>query len=182
MMNIELKNTQKKILYIFIGNIAVHSGVTQKIRNTISAFKKNKTDFTLFSLSENVSEVGFISDKEYLLPYNYITNKLLLYKELNLFLLQNVNYDICLFRYPLASKELVDFLKLHPNKIIFEHNTKEYPEIKQEAKVWVKKFKFKLTPSYFKLLLKNVLSTVIYGILLRKTSIALSKKRYSSYQ
>lgn len=47
---------------------------------------------------------------------------------------QHTEFDAFVFRYPLASKELLSLVKKYPKKICFEHNTKELDELEMTLK------------------------------------------------
>jgi glycosyltransferase involved in cell wall biosynthesis len=57
------------------------------------------------------------------------------------------SYDFYLVRYPFASKPLLNLLKAHPGKIIFEHNTNERAEKEVIVNANKKKIPFSLSPS-----------------------------------
>lgn len=166
----------KRILYIFFGDIEQAYGLTKKIKGLISEFQKKDLDWNLFALSSKVDEVGFRTENEYLLPFKYKKDKAKLFAELDKFLNNNEDYEICYFRYPGANKELVDFLKKHPNKIIFEHNTKEVPELANKGKIWVKKYPFRLSPSYFKLIMNSYYKPLNIESRFGKKALELAKK------
>jgi hypothetical protein len=142
----------KKFLYIYLGNFDAVSGVTNKLKDLFSAFDDQKVKWTLFSFSIRSQKPGFITENTYLLPEAYLENKNKIYIELEHFLSLYTEFDIYYFRYPLASFQLLKFVKKHPAKIIFEHNTKELPEVIHQAKYWKNQFRIKITPSYFKML------------------------------
>ncbi len=166
----------KKALYIYIGNIDEKSGITNKLHGLFNAFEKKGIEVTLFALSSINKKGVDTSRKGHFLPICYLENKVELYKELGNFIDNNPAFDYYYFRYPLGNSELLKLAKKHPHKFIFEHNTKEVPERREQAIYWVKKFKFRLSPSYAKLLyyqlIKSIFNEVYYG----KRVLRLAKK------
>jgi hypothetical protein len=59
------------------------------------------------------------------------------------------DYDAIVFRYPMASRGLYELVRRFPDKIIFEHNTKEIEELALELKQTRKAIPFSLKPGYF---------------------------------
>jgi glycosyltransferase involved in cell wall biosynthesis len=165
----------KKVLYIYFGNIDEPSGVRTKLTGLLSAFAEKKIDWTLFSFSENCSAPGFTSKNYYTLPLSCLSDLSKSYFELDRFLKTNHDHDISFFRYPLADDQLIKFLEKYPNKFIFEHNTKEVPEIRVRAGAWVRKYKFRVGPSYFKLLLNSFCKPILRERQLGRKVLKLAK-------
>lgn len=143
-----------KILYLYIGGSTKHSSIQNKIISKIATLNKIncKTTGVFFStnvknntkLNENINIIKVKKASRYLFPRFQQLN--FIYSAINKYLSENINqFDITYFRYPLANKYLYRLVKKYPNKICFEHNSKEVEEIK------ISQYNFKLTlkPSHF---------------------------------
>ncbi len=150
---------RQRLLYIYYGDFYVSSGVTAKLRGLFNAFENENVDWVVFAFNAKVKNITFENKNYYFLPTEDMKNQSMFYGELTKFILNSPSFDFTYFRYPLANKFLFEFLKMNPN-VIFEHNTKEIAETFQQGLCFVKKFKFRFSPSYFKL---------IYGTLLKPT-------------
>jgi hypothetical protein len=99
----------------------------------------------------------------------------LILNELDVFL-QNNTFDIYFYRNSVQNKFLYNFFKKHPNKITLEHNTKELEETISSYKTYVKAFKFKPSPSYFKLIKNSLVKPVIINWYYGKKTLFLAKQ------
>ncbi len=158
----------KRLLYIYIGNFDDHSGVTNKLKGLFSSLNGSNVQYTLFSLSNKGLTTGFVSESNYFLPAALLSNEKEIYRELDKFILAQPAFDIYFFRYPLASYQLFMLSKKHKNKFVFEHNTKELPEIIEQGLFWVKKFNFRPTPSYAKLVFNTLVKPIFDEMYYRK--------------
>lgn len=166
----------KRVLYIFLGDFDTKSGVTNKLKGLLSALDEKNTEWVLFTVSAGVMEPGYTSRNQYSLPLRYEADLSGFYAQLDNFIRSNPAFDIYFFRYPAASRALVKFLKAHPGKLVFEHNTKELPEIKESGLFWVRKYKARLSPSYFKLLMKSLIRPVFNEAIYGRQALKLAKK------
>lgn len=149
----------------------------------MSAFEEEDAELTLFTLSSKCTVEGYVNANMYCLPISYMSNLPELYSKLHTFISAKGAFDLFFFRYPLACYSLIKFLKQYPNTIIFEHNTKELPEVKERAVYWTRKFRFRLSPSYFKLVKNTYLLPILneryYGpkvLKLAKKGVAVTKE------
>lgn len=165
----------KKLLYVYVGNYEEKSGVVNKLSGLFLALEKKGVEWTLFTGAASITEKRNISKNIYALPVNYLKRLSDFYLELHLFIKSNPVYDVYFLRYPLASKQLLCFLKKYPQKFILEHNTIEIAEIKHKAKEWVKKYKIRPTPSYLKLLFNTLLKPVFIETYYGKKVLQLAK-------
>lgn len=152
---------KKQILYIFLGgNITANdSGVLKKVIAKVNALNSNETACDCISLSDEITEVKEYNQFIKVIPYkNTVKGKyfrtfkseLSLYKELINWLKQyGKNYDVILFRYPMASWGLYQLVKAFPDKVVFEHNTKEREELHLELSKRKKSIPFSIKPGYF---------------------------------
>ena len=182
------------VVYIYLGNYHLQSGVTKKLNGWFHAFDKQKISWKLFALSSNVEKEEVKDENYFFLPMNYLTEPKQLYNRLNAFVNEN-KADVYLFRYPLASKHLYQLCKNHKHVFTIEHNTKELPEVWHQAFFWIRKFKVRPTPSYLKLIYKTLVLPVFeewyYGkkiLRLARNGIAVTNEiskyelsRYSNY-
>lgn len=101
-----------------------------------------------------------------------------------------------LFRYPFASKQLLELVCTFPNQIYFEHNTFEETEVLLNQKKHFKSLPFSISPSYFKYwfntyLLKNtdekifgkqILKYAKAGICVTNEIAQYEKARFKNYK
>ncbi|MBA3604181.1 MAG: hypothetical protein H0W50_11225 [Parachlamydiaceae bacterium] len=184
-----------KFLYIYIGNIhSDFSGAAKKVRGIVSELEKRKVEYFIFALSDQVKISGVYDERVYLVPA-IETDQVAIYSELGKFLTFCGSYDACVFRYPFASKELVELLKRYPDQITLEHNNKELIELWRVGLDSIKEYKFRPSPSYMRLLRNSLLpvfNELRYGVSalkLAKSGIAVTneiagyeKNRFSRYR
>lgn len=151
----------KSILYIYFGEDFSNdtSGVQKKIISKIKLINSEGIKCDCISVSANVSTPYSFNENISVLPLRYKRNSKFFnsfYKELSYYntlidwLKENESkYSIILFRYPLASYGLYKLLSKFPNKIVFEHNTKEIEELSNELKNVRKKIPFSIKPGFF---------------------------------
>jgi glycosyltransferase involved in cell wall biosynthesis len=155
------QTNKRRILYVYIGNYDEPSGVRNKLDGLFAELRSRRIDCTVFTYSGSVSTPGFDRKNFYLLPLELLANGKKTYSLLDGLLATNGPYEKYFFRYPLASAALHDFMKKHPGKFIFEHNTVEIAEIRNEAMAFIRKFKTSVTPSYFRLLTNSLIKPVV---------------------
>lgn len=109
-----------KVLFVCSLNKENSPGVYNKTLSKIKSLKKYIPLDVLAFLSPdsnyNTKEFLFTSNGDYI---NVI-------KEI----LEKHNYEIVFMRYPRVTKQLLELLKLYPDRFIFEHNTLELNELK----------------------------------------------------
>lgn len=171
--------TIKSVLYIYLGDFSLASGVTNKLKGLFHSFDQKNIHYVLFSARKEISSPTFLSRNEYLLPNSFLKDLNAFYRELDKFIVEQPAFDAYFFRYPLASSRLYQLVKKHKNKFVFEHNTKELPEIKQQGISWVRKFKFRPTPSYCKLILNSLVKPVFNEIYYAKKILKHARKGIS---
>ena len=148
-------------LYIFLGDYMFDdaSGVKKKIISKVEHLNKQQIKVSCISFSERVHERTHVGENFIVLPIQKIESRKFLnsliasqkyYDALQQFL--NINaplYTGFIFRYPLASKHLLNVVKKYPHKFVFEHNTKEIDEIKNVSGLLRKQLPFSFKPGYF---------------------------------
>lgn len=159
---------KQRILYIFLGGnfTSNESGVLKKVIAKVAALNTNETTCHCISLSDEIKEEKNYNQFIKIIPYqNTVIGKYfrtfkaewLLYKNLINWLKENSkNYDVILFRYPMASWGLLQLVRAFPNKVIFEHNTKEKEELDLELVKRKKSIPFSFKPGYFIYLIEIV--------------------------
>lgn len=166
----------KKVLYVYLEDFSAVSGVTNKLKGLFAALEAQKVEWTLFTLSSTTRDKQYLDKNIYTLPYSSINDLTFIYKELDAFIKDSPAYDLHFFRYALSSGELVSFLKKHPGLFIFEHNTIEPAEVIERAYFWIKKFKFRISPSYLKLILNVLVRPVLKELLYAGKVFKLAKQ------
>jgi hypothetical protein len=157
-----------KIIYIYLGGDLTRNlpGVQNKIISKIKYLNSNK------SICQGISVINKDSKNEIIeLPnikfleitsstkrkyFNSIKSNKSVFTVLSEYLQSIRNeFDFIIFRYPLASKFLLEFCEQFPQKVILEHNTLEVPELKLNFKNLVSGTKFSFKPGYFINILEN---------------------------
>ena len=102
------------------------------LNRKVKKYAYNETDKIAY-VPLNLKSIPGIFNRRYFRNYkwyfaqrNHLTT---LYQTLHREI-QKFPCDLILFRYPLANKFLLRFVKKYPEKIVFEHNTKELDELK----------------------------------------------------
>jgi len=170
---------EKKLLYIYLGGAisSNSSGVQKKVFSKI----KNINGLGCFckgvSFSNEIKEEKQVNEFFTVIPFqknkrkffNSLFQQKLLINSVELYLKENIGeFTHVLFRYPLASRSLLRLVKRFPDKIIFEHNTKEIEELKLNAKAFRKALSFSLKPGYFIFLLELGYLSFLQEIVLGK--------------
>ena len=169
---------KKTLLYIYLGGdiSSNSSGVNKKVLSKIKSINDIECYCKGVSFSDKINEEKQVNEFLTVIPYNKKRRKFfnsmfqqkLLIKEVELYLKNNIDqYSNVLFRYPLASRSLLKLVKRFPNRIIFEHNTKEVEELQLNAKLFRKALPFSVKPGYFIFLLElgylSFLQEMFYG-------------------
>lgn len=138
-----------KVLYVFLDSTK-SLGVLKKVKSKIKLLNGDGVDaegiflnkyITERKFSEeecityiplHIKELSFFYNRRFIRNYKayFLYNNF--YKQLYKKLDEEVkrkDFDVILFRYPLANKYLLSFCKKYSNKIIFEHNSKELVEL-----------------------------------------------------
>lgn len=151
---------EKKLLYIYLGGdvSSNSSGVQKKVFSKI----RNINDLGCFckgvSFSNEINEEKRVNEFFTVMPFqkkkrkffNSLFQQKLLINAVELYLKDSIDeFTHVLFRYPLASISLLSLVKHFPDKIIFEHNTKEIQELQLNAKAFRKALPFSVKPGYF---------------------------------
>lgn len=121
-----------KVAYIIQGNIFNTVGVLNKILEQREELQKQQVDCELIIINEEKitpadKTITFIDGSE---EGNKTGSLRTAYARLDDYM-QASEADWIYFRCPFATYELYKFCKKYGYKIVFEHNTKELPEIKQ---------------------------------------------------
>ncbi|MDP2388221.1 MAG: hypothetical protein Q8M29_17740 [Bacteroidota bacterium] len=142
-----------KILFVAIADMGL-KGVFAKITATIDALQNSGAQVHgLIVSSDKQSEVKHGSID----IIGFSKNKKTIFQEIESFI--NANYQECpliYFRYPLADKYLLEFVKKYGSRIVFEHNTIEENELQLYFKYYkLKDFLYNLRHFNFSDLLMN---------------------------
>lgn len=150
-----------KILYIYFGGnfTWTSSGVQKKVISKVNAINELGHYCECISFSSDIEKEIHIGKHIRILPilkskhqkfFNTLRERKDYYNSLLLWLKNNIkNYDVCIMRYPLASKGLYQLVKAYSKKIVFEHNTKELEEVLITQKQDRKKIAFAFKPGFF---------------------------------
>lgn len=161
----------RKLFILHLGNylLTPDSGVAQKTYAMAEAMIKLGIDvrcvafpflFKGESTPHPLLEVHHVADAD-------------IYPKMDEFISQQVGADdLILFRYPLATQPLLDLMKKHGRKIVFEHNTIEGVEVLMLQKSHLSRQRFSFSPSYLKyafntLFLKRTDETQLGGAILK---------------
>ncbi len=180
------------------------SGVQKKILAKIEALNTLGALCEGVSLSNNISEEKVYKGNYKIIPYKYTEAKyfnttkmeLAKFKALRSWLeMHHKNYDVIVFRYPLASFGLWKLTKKISNKIVFEHNTQEIEELeiiceKRKNKVpnifrpWYILYRFEvgslplITEKY---LAPSIFKNALMGLAVTKEIVEYEKNRSINY-
>lgn len=186
----------RRLLYVYIGDCEEKSGVANKLNGIFTALAKKGVEWTMFTLAGSADKIGFSTPSRYVLPMRFFKDQVGFYEELHKFIQANPAFDTYFLRYPFASKALADFLEKHPGKFSIEHNTIEMAEVKNNARFWIRKYKFRPTLSYVRLIIngwfkpvyiekyygKKILSLAKNGIAVTQEIAGYEKQRYPDYK
>lgn len=120
-----------KLLYIAITDNNA-KGVNNKITSQVIALNAAglPTECLLVSSTPLTNSPGTINTTIVHIPYSGSNWNKSVYGEIKNHLLQKSgSYDYFYFRYPFANRHLLALVQKYPGRFIFEHNTKELPEL-----------------------------------------------------
>ena len=143
----------RNIYILHVGNYLLdpHSGVAQKSFALADAMRRTGRSVRLVAISERpIPQV---------LPQFldvYSTPKSNYWQEADRFLSSLKSDDVVLFRYPFASKDLLNLVEKFGRQIIFEHNTIEHAEMLLLQRAHFNRQPFSLRPSYVRYALKTL--------------------------
>jgi len=198
-------NGKLRILYIYFGGDLSEKlpGVQNKIFEKVRALNSESSTCIGITFDENILKVNAKDNIEFHpIIFNkqrkYLRNFLklrLIFENLEKVIENKKNdFDLILFRYPLASVQLLKFTKKYQKKVVFEHNTIEEGELKLQLLNLLKHTKFSLKPGYFiniiqngflplileKFFAKSILKNCLTGISVTEEIAEYQKKRYNA--
>jgi hypothetical protein len=148
-----------KLIYIYFGGDLSQKlpGVHKKI---ISKINNLNTDYSIchgISINQDSTSINTFENLIFINPqpvsrlkyFNSIRENKTCFFELEEYLRNNGEFDFLIFRYPLASKALLDFCTKHKGKVLIEFNTLEVPELILSLKNLINGTKFSFKPGYF---------------------------------
>ncbi len=193
-----------RLLYVYFGGDLSEKlpGVQNKIIEKVEALNSDKSTCIGITFDEKILNVNRKNGIEFH-PLNikkqskHLTQFIkvrLVFENLEKVIESKKNdFDLILFRYPLASIYLLNFTKNHLNKVVFEHNTIELSELKLQLINLVRDTKFSFKPGYFvniiyngflpfileKIFANSILKNCLTGISVTEEIAEYQKKRYS---
>jgi len=138
-----------RLLYIFL-DATRSSGVIKKVKSKIEFLNRSGIETTGIFINKNIKDykidlsehityvpliiqpLQLIFNRRYIRNYKWFFEKNNYYRQLYSVLQKEIEkhkFDLILFRYPLSNRYLYKFIKRYPEKIIFEHNSKELTEL-----------------------------------------------------
>ncbi|MBK6836156.1 MAG: hypothetical protein IPG89_18550 [Bacteroidetes bacterium] len=197
------------MVYICLSGNFKHpfSGVEKKIVSKLACLSQQTERLTVvFPYKNNFKETTNINcDVVYLFEskpkrYRYLDitfQNYKLYNRMNEVVSPLIKEGSCvLFRFPMSSIGLLKFVKMNPNAVVFEHNTKELEEALLNVNKLKSKISFSLRPSIFfnyieqiilpvfieRRITKKVLQYAKAGVCVTHELAEYEKKRFSGYK
>lgn len=197
-------NGKLSVLYIYFGGDLSEKlpGVQNKIFEKVKALNSESSTCIGITFDKNILKVNSKNNvefhplifKKHIKYISTFIQSRLIFEKLEKVIEDKINdFDIILFRYPLASVHLLKFTKKHHKKVVFEHNTIEEGELKLQLFHLIKNTKFSLKPGYFiniiqngflplifeKFFAKSILKNCLTGISVTEEIAEYQKKRYN---
>jgi hypothetical protein len=160
-----------KLIYIYFGGDLSQKlpGVHKKI---ISKINNLNTDYSIchgISIQQDFNSLDTFENLFFIKPqlrsklkyFNSIRENSIRFFELEEYLKNHTEFDYLIFRYPLASKPLLEFCKKHKGKVLIEFNTLEVPELTLSLKNLISGTKFSFKPGYFINIFENGILPII---------------------
>lgn len=158
-----------KLCYLYIANTNTQqSGVDLKVKSKFSALQQMFPS-SLFVQFDGNTTIKIENTDYYIIPVNqeqrnyfsqYYYNQQL-YKTIATFIQNSINdFDYYIMRYPMANLGLLNLVKRHKGKLIFEHNTNELAELKISINKIKVAIPFSLGPS----VLSCYINDVFFGL------------------